>query len=216
METLTLSEIIRRNTNITHVHVPRHVFYSTLHCADVKNEQCFPYLNSSNPEPTCNHSRLPTDFASEIENLTQTVQQLRNESYVLENKLALNENEKQNLTTQLTYLQQKYNGRCNTTNTTDENSNSEDDIRTLKQENQMLRNKVDALKSTQGSESKSGKSLVDDKALVCLIILLCVLLLSTAIFCVLYLRAKKECKKLLCIFSQFDYSEPKQIESTGV
>jgi hypothetical protein len=134
----------------------------------------------------------------------------------LENKLALNENEKQNLTTQLTYLQQKYNGRCNTTNTTDENSNSEDDIRTLKQENQMLRNKVDALKSTQGSESKSGKSLVDDKALVCLIILLCVLLLSTAIFCVLYLRAKKECKKLLCIFSQFDYSEPKQIESTGV
>ena len=115
METLTLSEIIRRNTNITHV--PRHVFYSTLHCADVKNEQCFPYLNSSNPEPTCNHSRLPTDFASEIENLTQTVQQLRNESYVLENKLALNENEKQNLTTQLTSLQQKYNGRCNMTNT---------------------------------------------------------------------------------------------------
>ena len=202
VEKLTLSEIIRHNTNITHV--ARHVFYSTLHCSDVKDEQCTPYLNSSTSEPT---HELPTDVASEVHNLTQTVEQLRNKSHALENKFTLNENEKQSLKTQLMYLQQKYDERCNST--------LEKNITLLKQENQMLRNKTKTLQDKQGTESKADKSVVDERTLVLMIVLLCVLLISTVTFCVLYLRAKQEYKKLL-LCSQFDHVEQNPTKSTSL
>ena len=195
VEKTTLSEIVRRNTNITQV--PRHVFYSTKLCKDVENEQCIPYLcNSSTPEPNC-ENELP------LPNLTKTVQLLRNKSYALENKLTLNENEKQNLKTQLTSWQQKYYDRCN--------SNLENNVTTLKQENEILRNSVTILENTH---AKTHDSKHDETLLVLLIALVCALLISTAIFCVLYLKVKKQCKALL--YPEFESRERKSTENTSV
>ena len=197
VETTTLSEIIRRNTNITHV--ARHVFYSTQHCEDVENERCVPYLfNSSSPESDCD-DELSTD---EFQNLTNTVQLLRNKTYTLENKLTLNENEKQNLETQLTFWQRKYCDGCN--------SSLESNITALKQENEILRNSVSALKNAQAENSTQN----DEAMLVFLIVLVCVLLISTLTVCVLYLKAKKEYKTLL--YSKFDALDKIPTDTSGV
>ena len=162
VESSTLSEIIRRNTNITNV--PRHVFYSTLQCRSITNERCVPYDNS--PEPVCDHDVPSTGVKTNGDNSTET--ELRNRTSILENKLLLREKEKQNLTQQLTMLQRKYN-ECTTTS---------------------------FVRSPQDSPSKRN-SLLDDKAQVSLIVLFCVLLTSTIIFCVLYLKEKKENRLLV-------------------
>lgn len=185
MEKSTLSEIIRRNTNITHV--PRHIFYSTLHCKNVKNEQCIPYINSNSSKQISEHESTTTRLERQVGNLTQTVQELRQKSYILETKLTLNEERRRNLETQLTKIQ-KCNRECNMDNATDENSTLNNSIRTLKEENQMLKNNLENLKSADGC-------VTDNKTLVCLIVFVCVLLISTVTSCVLYLRTKIRCKK---------------------
>ena len=187
VENLTLSEIIRRNTNITHV--PRHVFYSTLHCMNVKNDQCIPYvINSSSSEQVSEQEHTTAGLESQVENLTQTVQKLQQKSYTLGRKLTLSEKKRRNLETQLEKIQ-KCNRECNMGNATVENSTLTNSISALKEENQMLKNNLENLKSADGS-------VIDNKTAVGLIVFLCVLLISTATSCVLYLREKMKCKKL--------------------
>ena len=185
VENSTLSEIIRRNTNITHV--PRHVFYSTLYCMDVKNEQCIPCIDSSSSEKTSAHECTTTELKSQVENLTQTVQELQQKSNIQERKLTLNEKEKRNLDTQLENVR-KQNRECNMHNATDENLTLTNSIRTLKEENQMLKNNLENLKSADGSA-------IDNTTVVCLIVFMCVFLITTATSCVLYLKKKIKCKK---------------------
>ena len=185
VENSTLSEIIRRNTNITHV--PRHVFYSTLYCMDVKNEQCIPCIDSSSSEKTSAHECTTTELKSRVENLTQTVQELQQKSNIQERKLTLNEKEKRNLDTQLENVR-KQNRECNMHNATDENLTLTNSIRTLKEENQMLKNNLENLKSADGSA-------IDNTTVVCLIVFMCVFLIITATSCVLYLKKKIKCKK---------------------
>ena len=185
VENSTLSEIIRRNTNITHV--SRHVFYSTRYCMDVKNEQCIPCIDSSSSEKTSAHECTTTELKSQVENLKQTVQELQQKSNIQERKLTLNEKEKRNLDTQLENVR-KQNRECNMHNATDENLTLTNSIRTLKEENQMLKNNLENLKSADGS-------VIDNTTVVCLIVFMCVFLITTATSCVLYLKKKIKCKK---------------------
>ena len=200
MENLTLSEIIRLNTNTTNV--PRKVFYSTLHCREVNNELCVPYLNSSNQTSKCDPEHS-TKLANQMSNLTQTVQELWNKSHSLENKLNLNEKQKENLTTQLTSLHEKYKkskDECGKTGHLEKN------IVTLVKENKELKNEVNDLKKSAVSGSERS---VNDRGLqfeIIVLVLLGVLALSTITFGVLYVQARRKLRRLSAFQSEDDVS----------
>ena len=158
MNNLTLSEIIRRNTNLTQV--PRHVFYSTQHCIDVKNETCVP-------------EKRPIDPQEQVESLKQRVSELRNKCDNLESTLAQKNNENKDLTNQVIFLKQKYNSTLNNTceQTTENDQKMELEFRII------------------------------------VLVLIGVLFTSTIVFFVLYLRAKKACKKLHSQFAENGFSK---------
>lgn len=104
VENLTLAEIIRLNTNITNV--PRHVFYSTLYCADVQNEHCVHKNTTGNTKiVNCTMDEMSNQ---EIHRLKQKLQASQYKIKKLNENMTYVKLQNQALSSQLDELQQNY------------------------------------------------------------------------------------------------------------